>query len=115
MLLDLFGSEPWVPGSVRLYEQWNFVFRVDELADELALAKHVSELPPEVTIASLYWPVGWSMNFLAHRPVKIFYDPEREAAPSDLQIVRDPDRRIDIEATPGAKRFGQYVIVSNEP
>lgn len=99
-------------GLLRTSDATYKVYAYDEMADDVALADYLKSLPPETTIATTYWPVQRSANFLANRVISVADSLEAAAQDYDIVIMHAPSQAICLPGFKASRRAGRYVIVS---
>lgn len=110
----LAGVSVLIPCGYRLVEQLGLIYMQDEAADERDLAEYLRSLPEDVFIASAYWPIGMSMDFMAQRNIHGIADLSDIDDKYDVIIYNVDFDPVNAETLEGAHRIGRYAVIRTD-
>jgi heme exporter protein D len=103
-----------LPSIGRLHEQTTYAYTYDDMKDLRALAEHVRQLPPEHTVATTFWPLERSVNYLAQRPVGRVHKADLGEASYEHIIIDQETQPALLDYLDLDDTFGRYAIASTK-
>ena len=100
------------PALARTWRQARLVYTSTEAYDDLAIADYVRELPAETRLATTYWPLSRTLDFLADRHVEVLRDLPEDVRQFDMIIVDTQTQEEMLMDHPEVKSIGRYAVLS---
>lgn len=102
------------PAVIHTGQTVRAVWTVDEMSDEYEVARFVSALPKEKVIATTYWPLERTINFLTHRSITTVDAIEAPLGPDVVVIVEATVQPELLEGRVPTLTMGRYAILAAE-
>lgn len=102
------------PGIGRTIEKTAKVYGPSEMESDTALAEYVSALPHDARLATTYWPLEKSLNFLADRYVPYVDGDDPSIGGFDTVFWDSQARPIPPQILKVDRRVGRYIVVTKE-
>ena len=100
-----------VPAVGRTVQQAELVRAFDEMSDDWALAEYAKTLPPETKMATTFYPLERTLNFLARRNVPWIENLSRPLAPYDIVVVDGRTQGNMLAGRTPVRVFGRYAVL----
>ena len=101
-----------VPAVARVSSEFGRVYALDDMADDAALARCVDALPRETKVATTYWPVAGTLDFLTGRNVPVLAALEAGAGTPTVVVVDARTQEDLLRDRDVIERIGPYAIVA---
>jgi len=101
-----------VPAVARTSSEFGRVHALDDMADDAALARCVDALPRETKVATTYWPVAGTLDFLTGRNVPVLAALEAGVGTSTVVVVDARTQEALLRDEDVIERIGHYAIVA---
>jgi len=102
------------PAVARTAETAGYVRTCDEMRDDYAVAQFVAGLPPETPVATTYWPLERTVNFVAHRAITSIDAIPGQFEPRAVTIVDARTQPCLTKDRLPMFRAGRYAILAPE-
>jgi hypothetical protein len=103
-----------IPGGERLITQLDLIYVQDQAGDDRDLAEYVNRLPEETEIATAFWPLRKSLDFMTNRNVHVIEDLSQIDDKFDVIIYNVGVNPVDADTLEHAYRIGRYAILRTE-
>ena len=100
------------PPLMRTWEQVRMVYTSTEARDDLAVAGFVQELPEDARIATTYWPLSRTLDFLTDRPIEMLRELPQDMWQFDVIIIDHHTQERMLEGRPWTRSVGRYAILT---
>ena len=103
-----------VPALAWTAQQAGLVYSCDETYDERALAEHIRDVPPGISIGSTYYPLCRTLDFLTGRPVALVIPASSDLTPCDIVAIDTRTQSDFMQGITVAYVCGRYAVARTE-
>ena len=100
------------PALVRTWEQIRMVSMSTEARNDIAAARYIETLPGDARIATTYWPLSRTLDFLTDRPVEMLRELPQDMSRFDLVLIDQHTQQDLLEGQAWERSLGRYAVLS---
>jgi hypothetical protein len=99
------------PPLMRTWEQLRMVYTSNEARDDIAAARYVRELPQEARIATTFWPLSRTLDFLTNRPIEMLKELPQDMHQFDLIFIDQHTQAKMLQGQAWKHSVGRYAVL----